>query len=313
MMCSSFNAWLQVAGGAFFISLAAPLVKATSVDPTVSAIYRMVFGALALGLLLLLRSDWRRGLHQGWLGSSLIALFFALDLWFWHRSIHWLGPGLSTLLANFQVFLLPLAGRMLYGEQPHARFFYGLLMAAAGLWLLFGLSWSVFDEANRLGILYGLLTAVAYTAYTLTLRHQQSKAYAPAAMARLFQVSVLCAVLLVVMRWAEKDEGLYYFLIGPKDFGFLLAYGVLCQVAGWLLITRGLPLVTTAVAGLLLLLQPSMSLLWDALFYGLQLTHWQIAGVGMALVGIYLGTVSRRNANAEVASSSHSSKCTRDK
>ena len=37
-------------------------------------------------------------------------VFFSLDLWFWHRSIIYIGPGLSTLLANFQVFILMLVG-----------------------------------------------------------------------------------------------------------------------------------------------------------------------------------------------------------
>ncbi|GAB4201149.1 MAG: DMT family transporter [Wenzhouxiangellaceae bacterium] len=280
-----------VAAGAALISLAAPLVKGTSVEPTLAAICRMWFGSLTLGLLLLINPEWRRGWRRGWGASALIALFFALDLWFWHRSIHWLSPGLATLLANFQVFLLPLLGRVIYAEKPAPRFFIGLLLAAGGLWLLFGHNWQQFTGLNRWGVVYGVLTAVAYAAYTLTLRHAQSGGQAPAASARLFQVSLLCTILLVIDGWIE---GLDFFAIHGSDWLRLIALGVLCQVFGWILIARGLPGVAAAIAGLLLLLQPSLSLVWDFLFFGLQLSTLQIIGVLLALAGIYFGTRVRR-------------------
>jgi len=283
-------AW-QLAGGAAFISLAAPLVKGTSVDASVAAIYRMLFGALTLGLLMMLNPRWRRGWRQGWGGSALIAFFFALDLWFWHRSIHWLGPGLATLLANLQVFLLPVGAGILYAEKPPARFYLGLLLAASGLWLLFGMNWAAFSSINRWGIVYGVLTAIAYAAYTLSLRHWQSRSDAPAAIARLFQVSALCTVMLTL---STLGSALYYLVIEPSDWLRLIALGMLCQVLGWLLITRGLPGVAAAVAGLLLLLQPSLSLIWDHLFFGLQLDGKQVCGVLLALVGIYFGGLGAR-------------------
>jgi drug/metabolite transporter (DMT)-like permease len=37
------------------------------------------------------------------------------------------------------------------------------------------------------------------------------------------------------------------------------------------------------------LLQPTLSIAWDALLFGLRLDALQLAGAAMALVGIYLG------------------------
>ena len=63
------------------------------------------------------------------------AAAFAADLWLWHRSILLVGPGLSTLLANTQVFFMALAGVWFYRERIGPRFVAGITLAFAGLWL----------------------------------------------------------------------------------------------------------------------------------------------------------------------------------
>lgn len=282
-----------LASGAFCISLAAPLVKGSQVDPIIAAVFRMFFGGLMLALLMSLSPQWRTGWRQGWWGSALIAIFFSLDLWFWHKSIHWIGPGLATLLANFQVFLLPAAAGLIFKEHPQARFYWGLAVAALGLWLLFGVGWEAFTLENRWGVLYGLLTALAYAAYILTLRQYQSRPQAPATAARLFQVCVWCTFFLALSSWEQRDE---YLTIALTDWLKLIALGVVCQVLGWLLITRGLPGVAAAVAGLILLLQPSLSLIWDFIFFDLALARNQLIGVALALGGIYLGSRGAKKA-----------------
>ena len=109
--------------------------------------------------------------------------------------------------------------------------------------------------------------------------------------ARLFQVCVWCVPMLALTTWQQAAE---YTTIQPADWLRLLALGVVCQVVGWLFITRALPAVPAAVAGLLLLLQPSLSLTWDHLFFDLALNHWQLSGVLLTLTGIYYGSVRRR-------------------
>ena len=95
-----------VTAGAVMISFAAVFVRLADVAPTTSAFYRMLFGAIALLALIGVQPHLHRGFARGWAGSALIAAFFTADMWFWHRSILFIGPGLSTLLANFQVFVL---------------------------------------------------------------------------------------------------------------------------------------------------------------------------------------------------------------
>ena len=98
------TAIFHLIAGAVMISFSGVWVKVADVAPTVSAFYRVLFG----GLFLLAAACWKReitwkGWQRLWLGL-FCGLFLALDLFFWHKSILYIGPGLATILGNFQVF-----------------------------------------------------------------------------------------------------------------------------------------------------------------------------------------------------------------
>lgn len=287
-----FKHTFQVLAGAVLISLSAPFVGMVGVSPTTSGFYRMLFGAGGLLLLLLLVPSWRaqtrQQLHLGWGWSALAAVFFTLDLWLWHRSIVRVGPGLATLLANFQVFVMTIAGVVFFSERPGLRFFTGLLLAMSGLWLLLVPDWPGWNASQRSGIVLGLLTAIAYSAYMLSLRHGQSAARSLNAVWRLLQISLLTSLLMAMLVLLEQAG---FALPDRRHWLLLLAYGLLCQVLGWLLISRGLPHIAAGLAGLLLLLQPALSVTWDLWFFSLQLSNWQWLGLLLCLLGIYLGSL----------------------
>jgi drug/metabolite transporter (DMT)-like permease len=73
------------------------------------------------------------------------------------------------------------------------------------------------------------------------------------------------------------------------DIKWLLCYGVLSHSFGALLLASSLPHVSTTEAGLALLLQPTLSFVWDVLFFGRPMQPVEIAGAAIALVAIYLG------------------------
>ncbi len=283
---SPLKAALFVAAGATLISFAAIFTRLADVAPTTSGFYRMFFGAFGLLVLLALSRDMRTGFSRNWSGSFLIAALFAADIWFWHRSIIYIGAGLSTLLANFQVFILTAIGLIWLREQVGWRFASGLALAVLGLWLLFGRDWAGLPPDYRLGVIFGLLTAVAYASYLLSLRGLQIRHSGIRPEARLTQVTISCGVILGV---ANLIEGNSFAIPDGQSLAALVALGICCQVLGWLLITRGMPFLPAALVGLLLLLQPSLSIVWDMLIFALRLGYWQITGAALALIGIYLG------------------------
>ena len=73
------------------------------------------------------------------------------------------------------------------------------------------------------------------------------------------------------------------------DFSWLLAYGVLSHAVGLMLIASSLARVATTEVGLALLLQPSLSFLWDILFFNRSINLVEALGVLIVLFAIFLG------------------------
>ncbi|MBL4659632.1 MAG: DMT family transporter [Alcanivoracaceae bacterium] len=279
---------------AVIISTSSVWVKIAQVAPSVSGFYRMFIGGLVLLFFCgVKRLDlWRNWRYFGWL--FLAAIFFALDLFFWHRSIFYIGPGLATVLGNFQVFFMALAGYLFFKEQIGMAFIIGLGITISGLFLLVGINWSALSSQYQTGVIYALLTAVVYTGFMLSLRHVQSSRNSLSAMANLGIMSITCAfIMLVVLNF----EGLNIAIPSTQSLLSLLILGIVCQVLGWLLITQSMPNLPASIVGMVLLLQPALSMLWDVLFFARPTGLIDIIGLIMVLAGVYLATLRKAGKN----------------
>jgi drug/metabolite transporter (DMT)-like permease len=289
------NPTLRLFIGAALISLSPVWVRLVDVAPSTSGFYRVLFGGAALVIYLLVT---RRRLHmtrRTWLLLIIASVFLSLDLWFWHRSIIYIGPGLSTLLANFQVFIMMIVGIVFLRQMPKPVQMFAVPLAFMGLILIVGLDWDALSKDYKLGIIFGLLTAAAYASYLLTLRKVREISTFRVPTREMAVVSVICAVMLAATVLAEGES-----LAIPtiEDMGWLVAYGVLSHCLGWLFIASSLSEVSTVEAGLALLLQPTLSFVWEVLFFSRSMTGVELVGAGIALVAIYLG--SARTASKQV-------------
>ena len=273
--------------GAALISLSPVWVALTEVTPTVSGFYRVVFGGGALVIYLLATGRRLELSRRQWLLLIAASVFFALDLWFWHRSIVYIGPGLSTLLANFQVFILMIAGVVLFRQVPSRVQIVAVPMALLGLAMIVGLDWQHMPPGYRSGVIFGLLTAVAYAGYLLTLRQSRQGSRFRIPTREMAVVSIITAALMAL---AVLAEDMSFAIPSTADAGWLIAYGVLSHCIGWLFIASSLPEVTTVEAGLALLLQPTLSFIWDILFFDRPVSSIELAGATIALAAIYLGS-----------------------
>ncbi|GAA4813049.1 hypothetical protein GCM10011365_22480 [Marinicella pacifica] len=276
--------------GAILISTSSVWVKLADLAPTVSGFYRMAIGGGLLIVVCLItgRQLWHSGAYT--LKLLFAAMFFAVDLWLWHRSILFVGPGLATVLGNFQVFFMTLFGVLFLSERVGWRFITGLGLAFIGLFLLVGVDWANFDADYRIGVVYGLLTAVAYTGFMLVLRQVQGMHSALSPMSNLGMVSLMCAVILAILAVLEGDS----FVIHDNQTLFsMISLGVFCQVIGWVMITRSMPLLATSLVGLILLLQPALSMLWDIVFFSRPTSMLDILGFVAVMIGIYVASVRR--------------------
>lgn len=276
--------------GSVLISFSAVFVRIADVGPTVAGVYRNVFGALALYVLAALRRD---TLWRGWtplVFAFIAGAFFAGDLFCWHRSIHYIGPGLATILGNSQVFIMALVGLFVFGERATWQFLLSLPLVVLGLLMLVGADWNTLGSTYRLGVVFGGLTAVTYAGFLLTLRRAQRAPVRLSAGANLAVVTTFTAVLMVLMARAEGEP---LRIPDQRSFVVLAAYGVLCQGLGWALISRAIRVVDASRVGLVLLLQPTLTFVWDILFFARPTTLVEGLGALLALGAIYLGSVRR--------------------
>jgi len=283
---------VQLAVGATLISFSGAFVTIAEVGPTMAGVYRNLIGGLILlAIVLVQRGRLWRG-FGGFFWCALCGLLFAFELSFYHRSIRYVGMGLACLLANFQFLFLAGFGIAILGEKPSWKFFVAFVLSMVGLFMIVGIEWRDLEKIYRIGVIFGLITALIYSAYLLLLRRIQSGANFGEAMANMAVISLVSAFVMWLEGWSRHE---IFWATDPKSWWALIAYGLVTQAIGWLLISKGLPKLDASRAGLVLLLQPTLAFCWDVLFFARPMAVVEIIGVALALVGIYLGTIRQRS------------------
>jgi drug/metabolite transporter (DMT)-like permease len=261
-------------------------VKLSHVGPTASAFYRVFFGAIfLLAVALVRRQPLWRGATPLWLAVAA-GVFFSGDLVVWHRSILYIGPGLSTILANFQVFFMAAVGVVVFKERFTWRLAVSIPLAVAGLFLLVGVDWGALESRYKTGVWLGLLCAVLYTFYLLVLRNSQLRSSRLPPTANLAIISAVTAAMLGPLGYIQ-GEG--FRIPDAQTAWSLVSLGVLCQGAGWVVISRAVTKIEASRVGLLLLLQPMLTFVWDIVLFSRPTTPFEIFGALLALLAIYFG------------------------
>ena len=275
--------------GACFISFSGIWVAWSGVNPTVSAFYRVFFGALFLMVPCIIHSQFRKLDLPKVMMVSLCGLCFAADLLCWHSSINYIGPGLATIIGNFQVFILTLISFLFFGEKITIRFLVSVPLAILGLLLIIGFSWSKLPSGYATGIWLGIATAVFYSGFILSLGKIQKMFNEPLFFFNLLLVSIASATFLGgVILFTGSD----FTIPTLSSLGSLLGLALLSQTIGWNFISKGLAKIAPFIAGIILLLQPALAFIWDVLIFNRQtfLINW--LGVIIALSAIYMGMTS---------------------
>ncbi|PLX67313.1 MAG: EamA/RhaT family transporter [Denitrovibrio sp.] len=276
--------------GAFMISFSPVFARLAGAATSATGFYRMVFGLVGLAILFAVSSKVTRINRKGLFITVASGVFFSFDIYFWHVSILYVGPGLSTLLANFQVFFLAVIDVIVFKERVKLRLIIAIILAFSGLYLIAGNGWDGRDEQFRIGVIYGLLTALMYTGYIYTLRMAGSQDNPVDKKLSMFILTGVSGVILGVTAIMSGES----LVISDLRTGiYLLAYGVLCQAFAWVIIASALPKVKLTISGLILLLQPAFAYVWDVTIFSKDVTSIEFIGAILALTGIYIGTIRR--------------------
>jgi drug/metabolite transporter (DMT)-like permease len=278
----------RLVAGAVMISFSGVWVKVSHVTPASSAFYRVLFG----GILLLAAAAWRREVKWPNIRQLVLAstsgIFLAFDLLFYHSSIFYVGPGLGTILPNFQVFILAAIGILFLGEKLRWSLLTAIPLAFSGLFLIVGIDWASLDSSYKVGIYFGLGAAFCYAWFLLSLRKLQAEQAGASIFFALMAVSFVTAVFLA----AEIiHSGGTFAIPDLQSLASLAALGLFSHTLGWVIITNALPHIRASLSGLILLLQPAMAFVWDVLLFQRPTSAINWLGVLVVLAAVYLGTI----------------------
>ena len=284
-MNNSIKGSLSILSGAFLISFSPVFVNLVSIEPTVSGFYRMLFGSIALFIIYLIKNNentLRKNISKF---IVLGAIFFSLDLWFWHRSIIYVGPGLSTLLANFQILILPFLALIFFNQKTQRIQIFSIFLGLLGLFLITGQSWDIAGNNYKLGVLFGLLTAISYAGYIISIKRiDHNAAVNSDPIFNLLFISLISAGLLFLFSIIEQVP---LEIKSSSELIWMICYGLFSHVIGWFFILNGLQKISAVTAGIILLTQPILSYVWDFIIFKkviLPIEYFGIVSVLLAMI-----------------------------
>jgi drug/metabolite transporter (DMT)-like permease len=279
--------------GAVVLAFSAILFRLSHVAASTGAFYRCVFALPPLWILARLETrrygpQKPRAIALAWLAGA----FFAADLVLWHNGIEQVGAGLATVLGNTQVVLVGLLAWAILGERPQRSSLAAIPVVGIGVLLISGvLETGAYGSNPGLGVLYGLLTAVAYAGFLLVLREGSRDLRRPAGplFTATFASAVGCAAIGAVVGDLDLTPSW-------SATGWLILLALSSQVLGWLLISTSLPRLPAVVTSILLTFQPVCSVVFAALIVDESPSLLQLGGAACILAGLLTATIGRREA-----------------
>jgi drug/metabolite transporter (DMT)-like permease len=279
--------------GAVVIAFSAVLVRLSEVSPITAAVFRCFWALPPLAAI-----AWAERRRYGprprreralTLGAGV---FFAADLIFWHYSIDAVGAGLATVLANTQLVLVALIAWAALGERPDGRSIAAIPVVLAGVVLISGaIGAGAYGDDPALGVVWGVLTGIAYAIFLLVLRQGQGDIRRPAG--PLLDATLVATLVSVVVGVAVGDLDL---VPSAESTAWLILLALSSQVVGWLLISVSLPRLPALVTSILLMLQPVSAVFLGALILSEEPSAVQLTGVAVVLLGVAVATIKPRAA-----------------
>lgn len=277
--------------GTICIGLAPIFVKNLTGDLSPSMIGALrcgIAGSILLVYQLLIKKNYIKD-KRFYTMTAVIGFCFAMDLFVWHRSVHLIGAGMSTILGNTQVFYLLVFGLILYKEKITIKKLLVFLFAFFGVFLILKGQVEFYQSEEFFwGVLFGLTTGLCYSLYTTSIKKTSLMS---------FKTKITA---LEIITYSSLVTGALLFLSAQFEPGYkglsfshlpsVLGLAILCQIIGWSLISYGLKSAPLSVSGLIILLQPVIAKTLSIFLFNEPFSSLEIIGASILLTCIYLGT-----------------------
>ena len=270
--------------GAIAIAFSPIFVRFSDVDPIMTAFYR-IFISLPFFLFFSSFNIIEKVKFPKFNNSYVIFLvsgiFFALDLICWHWSIKLTTVSKATFLSNLAPIVVIIFS-LIFLKERFSKFFYlAALLSMMGMLMLLGESFK-FNKSQFIGDLLGVLTAVWYGSYIVTISQLRKKYNSTSIM---FLSGIVTAIILLTVSILFEQS-----LIPQSLFTITIIFllGFICQFMGQSFITYSLAYLSASLSSLCLLIQPIAATVLAYFFFQEKLTTIQFFGSALILIGIYI-------------------------
>ena len=270
--------------GAIAIAFSPIFVRFSDVDPIMTAFYR-IFISLPFFLFFSSFNIIEKVKFPEFNNSYVIfvvsGIFFALDLICWHWSIKLTTVSKATFLSNLAPIVVIIFS-LIFLKERFSKFFYlAALLSMVGMLMLLGESFK-FNKSQFIGDLLGVLTAVWYGSYIVTISQLRKKYNSTSIM---FLSGIVTAIILLIVSILFEQS-----LIPQSLFTITIIFllGFICQFMGQSFITYSLAYLSASLSSLCLLIQPIAATVLAYFFFEEKLTTIQFFGSALILIGIYI-------------------------
>ncbi|OMC41116.1 DMT family transporter [Mycobacterium sp. IS-1264] len=275
--------------GALCLSASAVFLKLAATTPATATAARCLF-ALPVVVALAI-PEWQRGRglsRRGLLLAVCCGVLFAGDMLLWTQAIPEVGVGLSTVLVNTQVAVVPLLSWLVDRERVSLQFLLALPALLVGVALAGGvLEHGISGSNPPLGTAHAIGAALCYSGFLFLLRRGGQAGQPMQTYAVLLATSAAVAVA-AGPRWHGLD-----LWPGWRALGWLMLVAVTGQLLGWLFVAFFSARVPSTVSSALLLLTPVGAVVLGAAVLGERPSVLQLGGCAMVLSAGYLASARR--------------------
>ncbi|SDP28832.1 EamA-like transporter family protein [Actinopolyspora xinjiangensis] len=273
--------------GALGVATSGVFVALSGTSPSTATFFRCL---LALPLVWpLSHRERRREGRLPWRGGAVAAgagALFAGDALLWTRAVFEVGAGLTAVLVNAQVLLVPALALLIDREPLPNAFLRTAPLMAAGIVLTGG----VFDtgaagSAPVRGTIHAILAALCYSGFLFLLRRNGRAGWAVQSYYGVLASAAIVALVLGTL-WSDITV-----TPGWSALGWLGLTAAGSQVCGWLLIGLASPHLNSTTSATLLLLTPVGALALAALVLGERPSPLQLLGCALILASAYAASV----------------------
>lgn len=280
-------AFAALLSGGIAIGFAGILMRLSDVSPLASAFWRMALAAPLLWIwaFAVQAKDQAHGKRIGFAPVLVLAgLYFAGDMGIWHLSLHYTTVSNATLLSNFAPICIALWMWWRHRVRFAQMFMFGMALTLIGAVLLVGSdsAGSALCGNKHLGDALGLITAVFYAAYQLSIKDARSSYSTARLMAWSTTVTALA-----LLPFALAAPSVFW----PVDLAAwwpLLGLALVAQIGGQAVITYAFAHLPASLASISLLIQPLTATIAAWIIFHEVIGPIQMAGGALLLFGIYL-------------------------